>query len=169
MLHFCRQSSITLLSLTLWLAVAFVHPSSPQSHYQYCARGSNVDKKKTVGASTRNNMSKNGDRSGYDNLRDPLQNKGLALTDECRDLLHVRGLLPAGRVPIEVQMETALKQIRERPTPFDKFLYLDSIRDVNAQLFYALLVSHTDELLPIVYTPVVGQFCQSFSHVFQPR
>lgn len=66
-------------------------------------------------------------------------------------------------------METALKQIRERPTPIDKYLYLEGIRDVNAQLFYALMIRHTDELLPLVYTPTVGQACLSFSHIFTPR
>lgn len=66
-------------------------------------------------------------------------------------------------------METALKQIRERSTPLDQYLYLENIRDVNAQLFYALMIRHTDELLPLVYTPTVGQACLSFSHIFTPR
>lgn len=138
--------------------------------------------------------------SGYDALRNPFVNKGLALSEAERDKLGVRGLLPAGQVFLEVQVETALKQIRERPTPMDKYLYLDSLRvrfksshgwidpsstgrltctrtyintliiqDANAQLFFALLVKHTDELLPIVYTPTVGQACLSFSHIFTPR
>lgn len=51
----------------------------------------------------------------------------------------------------------------------DKYLYLEGIRDVNARLFYALMIRHTDELLPIVYTPTVGQACLSFSHIFMPR
>ena len=51
----------------------------------------------------------------------------------------------------------------------DKYLYLEGIRDVNARLFYALMIRHTEELLPIVYTPTVGQACLSFSHIFTPR
>lgn len=59
-------------------------------------------------------------------------------------------------------------QLRERALPLDKFLFLEGIRDSNAQLYYALLVTFTDELLPIVYTPVVGEFCQKYHKVFRP-
>ena len=51
----------------------------------------------------------------------------------------------------------------------DSIPNLVKTQDSNAQLFFALLTRHTDELMPIVYTPTVGQACLSFSHVFQPR
>ena len=71
--------------------------------------------------------------------------------------------------PLDVQIATALKQVRSRGRAIDRFMYLESLRDSNVQLYYALLVNHTDELLPIVYTPTVGEACLKFSHLFTPR
>eukprot|EP00624_Nannochloropsis_granulata_P000703 evm.model.NODE_12792_length_12315_cov_31.308405.3 len=73
-------------------------------------------------------------KSGWDICRDPFRNKGLATTPSEREKQQTRGLLPAGVVPLEVQMETALEQVRARPTSIDKFIYLDNLRDANVQV-----------------------------------
>jgi len=73
-------------------------------------------------------------KSGWDICRNPFQNKGLATTPSEREKHQTHGLLPAGVVPLEVQMATALEQIRARPTSIDKFIYLDNLRDANVQV-----------------------------------
>lgn len=73
-------------------------------------------------------------KSGWDLARDPFINKGLATSPAEREKQQTRGLLPAGVVPLEVQMATALEQVRARPTSIDKFIYLDNLRDANVQV-----------------------------------
>lgn len=80
-------------------------------------------------------MSSNGgNESGWDTLRNPFRNKGLITSPAEREKQQTRGLLPAGVVPFDVQMATALEQIRARPTCIDKFIYLDNLRDANVQV-----------------------------------
>lgn len=85
----------------------------------------------SIGAS---NGGGNSAKSGWDTCRDPFRNKGLATTPAEREKQRTRGLLPAGVVSLEVQIVTALAQVRARPTPIDKFLYLDNLRDANVQV-----------------------------------
>ena len=73
-------------------------------------------------------------KSGWDTLRDPFRNKGLTTRPAEREKQQTRGLLPAGVVPFDVQMATALEQVRARPTCIDKFIYLDNLRDANVQV-----------------------------------
>ena len=73
-------------------------------------------------------------KSGWDTLRDPFRNKGLTTSPAEREKQQTRGLLPAGVVPFDVQMATALEQVRARPTCIDKFIYLDNLRDANVQV-----------------------------------
>lgn len=73
-------------------------------------------------------------KSGWDTLRDPFRNKGLTTSLAEREKQQTRGLLPGGVVPFEVQMATALEQVRARPTCIDKFIYLDNLRDANVQV-----------------------------------
>lgn len=103
-------------------------------------------------------------------LRDPLLNKDLAFTQQERDQLTLHGFLPINQVSLEEQCERAYLQFSVKPTPIEKHIYLRNLQDTNEVLFYALITHHIEEMLPIVYTPVVGEGCIQFSHIYRhPR
>jgi malate dehydrogenase (oxaloacetate-decarboxylating)(NADP+) len=107
---------------------------------------------------------------GVDLLRHPLWNKGTAFTEKERDLLGLRGLLPAPVRTMEQQSLRVLANIRSKPNDLEKYLYLIGLQDRNETLFYRVLVDNLEELMPIVYTPTVGKGCQVFGRVFRrPR
>lgn len=71
---------------------------------------------------------------------------------------------------MEEQCHRSYKSFSIKPTPILKHIYLRSLQDTNETLFYALLQRHLQEMLPIIYTPVVGQACQRFSDLYRrPR
>jgi malate dehydrogenase (oxaloacetate-decarboxylating) len=110
------------------------------------------------------------DVSGPDLLRDPLLNKGTAFTDAERDELGLHGLLPPHVGSLEGQIDRRLKALRALPTAHEKYVFLRGLQDLNETLFYALLGANLEELLPIVYTPTVGEGCERFSEVWtKPR
>ena len=110
------------------------------------------------------------DRSGYHLLNTPLLNKGTAFTDEERDAFDLHGLLPPMVSTLDEQAARRLQAMRQLPNDFERYVFLRGLQDTNEVLFYALLVRHLEELLPIVYTPTVGLGCQHFSQAFRkPR
>ena len=109
-------------------------------------------------------------RTGLDLLRDPLLNKGTAFTYPERDALGLRGLLPPAVISPEQQLARVLDSLRAQPTDLDKFINLNALHDRNETLFFRLVLSHPDEILPLIYTPTVGLACQRYAHIFQrPR
>jgi hypothetical protein len=70
---------------------------------------------------------------------------------------HTAGLIPAGQLSIEVETERAMQELRRKGRPIEKYIFMQTMQDTNETLYYRMLVEHTAELLPIVYTPVVGQ------------
>jgi malate dehydrogenase (oxaloacetate-decarboxylating) len=100
---------------------------------------------------------------GPELLRDPLLNKGTAFSDEERDAFGLHGLLPPHVGTLEGQLDRRLKGFRAERTPFERYVFLRGLQDNNETLFYALLGAHLEELLPIVYTPTVGEACERFS------
>jgi malate dehydrogenase (oxaloacetate-decarboxylating) len=110
------------------------------------------------------------DREGIALLTDPLLNKGTAFTEEERSDFHLHGLLPPHISTLEEQVDRMLQAVRKFETNLERYLFLRELQDSNETLFYALLTQHLAELLPIVYTPTVGDGCQEFSHYWQyPR
>ncbi|MBX3192588.1 MAG: NAD-dependent malic enzyme [Labilithrix sp.] len=110
------------------------------------------------------------DVKGPELLRDPLLNKGTAFSDQERDAFGLHGLLPPHLGTLEAQIDRRLKAFRAFATPFEKYVFLRGLQDHNETLFYALLGAHLEEMLPVVYTPTVGEGCERFSDVWNtPR
>jgi malate dehydrogenase (oxaloacetate-decarboxylating) len=108
--------------------------------------------------------------SGYDLLNSPRWNKGTAFSDEERDIFDLHGLLPPHVGSLEEQIDRRFNALNDLRTPFQKYSLLRDLQDTNETLFYALLIRHVEQLLPLVYTPTVGEGCQRFSEVWRkPR
>jgi malate dehydrogenase (oxaloacetate-decarboxylating) len=103
-------------------------------------------------------------------LASPLLNRGTAFTPEEREALGLIGLLPSGVSTMEAQLRRTYAQFGRQADDLGKNVYLANLRDRNEVLFYRLLSEHLEEMLPIVYTPTVGQAIERFSHEFRrPR
>ena len=100
-------------------------------------------------------------------LRLAMTNKGTAFTPDERVALGLDGLLPPQVNSIEQQLERVFAGFRREPTPLHKYQYLRALQERNEILFYALLERHLSEMLPIVYTPTVGEAVQQFNFLYQ--
>mgnify|MGYP001816840706 CR=1 FL=1 len=100
-------------------------------------------------------------------LRYPLYNKGTGFTEEERERFHLQGLLPAQVNDIDTQAARVFKSIMYNPDPVGRHIDLASLQDRNEHLYYRVLASNLEALMPIVYTPTVGQASQYFSRVFR--
>jgi malate dehydrogenase (oxaloacetate-decarboxylating) len=107
---------------------------------------------------------------GHALLETPSLNKGTAFTHEERQALGLDGLLPPVVETIEEQSVRAYKAYLRKHDDLERHIYLRQLQDTNEVLFYRLLLDHIEEMLPIVYTPVVAEACQEFSHIYRrPR
>ncbi|CNB69984.1 NAD-dependent malic enzyme [Yersinia ruckeri] len=100
-------------------------------------------------------------------LEFPLLNKGSAFTDDERSHFNLHGLLPEAVETIEEQAERAYRQYQDFKNDDDKHIYLRNIQDTNETLFYRLLEGHLSEMMPIIYTPTVGEACEHFSDIYR--
>ena len=108
--------------------------------------------------------------SGYDLINSPRLNKGTAFSDHERDVFDLHGLLPPHVGTLDEQLERRTEALADESTPFTKYSLLRDLQDTNETLFYALLVRNIEEMLPLVYTPTVGEGCQRFSQIWRkPR
>ncbi|KAJ6673589.1 MALIC ENZYME [Salix viminalis] len=105
--------------------------------------------------------------SGYTLLRDPQHNKGLAFTEKERDAHYLRGLLPPAIISQQLQEKKLLKTIRQYQLPLQKYSAMMELEERNERLFYKLLIDNVEELLPVVYTPTVGEACQKYGSIFK--
>ena len=60
-----------------------------------------------------------------------------------------------------------LENVRRKPSPLEKYIDLNALHDRNETLFFRLVVAHPDEMMPIIYTPTVGQACLEYSHLYR--
>ena len=100
-------------------------------------------------------------------LEMPLLNKGSAFSPQERIDFNLVGLLPHDVETIEEQTERAYRQYRQCQSDLDRHIYLRAIQDDNETLFFRLLESHLEEMLPIIYTPTVGEACEEFSNIYR--
>ena len=100
-------------------------------------------------------------------LDSPLLNKGSGFTENEREIFNLRGLLPAAVETIEEQSLRAYQQFLDIKSDIARHIYLRNIQDTNETLFYHLVSKHLVEMMPIIYTPVVGHACEHFSDIYR--
>jgi len=100
-------------------------------------------------------------------LRDPLLNKGTAFTEPERVALGLKGLLPPHVFTLEEQVGRVLENYGRKESDLERYIYLVSLQDRNETLFYRVLTEYLEAMMPIVYTPTVGQACQQFGHLLR--
>ncbi|CAL1359766.1 unnamed protein product [Linum trigynum] len=105
--------------------------------------------------------------SGYSLLRDPRHNKGLAFTEKERDAHYLSGLLPPVVLSQQLQEKKLMNSIRQYQLPIQKYMAMMELEERNERLFYKLLIDNVEELLPVVYTPTVGEACQKYGSIFR--
>jgi len=107
---------------------------------------------------------------GTELLCHPRWNKGTAFTEAERDHLGLRGLLPPRVFSPQEQERRVLEAFHAAARPIDKYIYLAALQDRNETLFYRTVVDHLALMMPIIYTPTVGEACRSFGHIYRrPR
>lgn len=103
-------------------------------------------------------------------LRDPLLNKDTAFNDKEREAFHLYGLLPSNIETIEEQLLRCHDAYSAKKTPIEQHIYLRALQDRNEILFYRFVLEYLVDVMPVIYTPVVGQACELFHHIYrQPR
>ncbi len=103
-------------------------------------------------------------------LSNSLLNKGTAFTEAERDALGLRGLLPPKVFTIEEQLQRAYGNFTRKAEPLEKYIFLTTLQHRNETLFYRLVQDHAEEMIPIIYTPTVGQACLEYGAIFRrPR
>ena len=100
-------------------------------------------------------------------LNDPVHTKSTAFTREERDQYGLRGLLPYDVADINKQKERVLGSMRCKTSDIEKYIFLNSLLERNQRLFYRMMIDHIEEILPLVYTPTVGEACKEFAHIFR--
>ncbi|MDR0533791.1 MAG: NAD-dependent malic enzyme [Verrucomicrobiales bacterium] len=108
--------------------------------------------------------------TGASLLNSPLLNKLTAFSERERDILRLRGLLPPRIFNMQEQAERSLIQFRRKNSALEKYIFLTTLQNRNETLFYRLLLNHIEEMMPIIYTPTVGEACLEYGSIFrQPR
>jgi len=103
-------------------------------------------------------------------LENPLLNKGSAFSEEERREFGLLGLVPPHVSSTEEQLARTYESYKRKSTDLERYIYLVSLQDRNETLFYRLLQEHITEMMPVIYTPVVGEGCKQYSHIYRrPR
>lgn len=112
-------------------------------------------------------MNDKSELTGVNLLQSAAFNKSTAFTDEERDRLKLRGLLPATVGSMRTQLERVLANLRRKENNIEKYIFLSSLQDRNERLFYQLIIENFTEIMPLIYTPTVGQACKEFANIFR--
>ncbi len=103
-------------------------------------------------------------------LADPLLNKGTAFTERERDALGLRPLLPPRVFTMEEQVQRTLGAVHRKQDNIEKYIYLTNLQNRNEVLFYRLVIDYIEEMVPLIYTPTVGEACLQYGSIYRrPR
>ncbi|MBN1887986.1 MAG: NAD-dependent malic enzyme, partial [Thermoflexales bacterium] len=107
---------------------------------------------------------------GIDLLHNPALNKGTAFSQAERDALGLQGLLPPHVHTQDEQVARVLENFNRKPNTLEKYIHMLALQDRNETLFYRVVLDYIQDMMPIIYTPTVGQGCQEYGHIFRrPR
>jgi malate dehydrogenase (oxaloacetate-decarboxylating)(NADP+) len=104
-------------------------------------------------------------KTGFQVLHDKKIYKSIAFTRAERKKYHLEGLLPYSAVTEKQLVERIMESLRRIPNDIDKYMQLSSLQERNENLFYSTLINNLEEILPLIYTPTVGEACKEFSHI----
>lgn len=117
-----------------------------------------------------NENTQSGELLGYDAINNGATNKSTAFTLEERQALGLRGLLPYNVCDQESQITRALENMRRKTYDIEKYIFLSALQGRNQRLYYRTVIDNIEEIMPLIYTPTVGQACKEFAHIFrQPK
>src|SRR6188768_2660277 len=104
-------------------------------------------------------------KRGFDVLRDKTLNRSITFSPKDRDRLGLSGLLPYSVATPRQMVHRVITNLERLPRDIDRYMLLSSLQERNEQLFYQTLIAHIERLLPLIYTPTVGEACREFSHI----
>ncbi len=106
-------------------------------------------------------------KKGIDALRDASIDRSVEFTRGERNALGLEGLLPHVVATRQQQMQRVMEGLRRKESDLERYILLNSLQDRNEQLFYSVVIEHLEEIMPLIYTPTVGQACIEFSRIFR--
>ncbi|HEX5132692.1 MAG TPA: NAD-dependent malic enzyme [Candidatus Krumholzibacteria bacterium] len=104
-------------------------------------------------------------KKGFDIIRDKERYRSIAFTREEREELGLTGLLPYAVASQEDLVQRVMDALRQLPRDIDRYMALSSLQERNEHLFYRVAIDHIEEIMPLIYTPTVGEACRAFSHI----
>ncbi len=107
------------------------------------------------------------DKYCHDLIHEPLLNKGTAFTRKEREIFGLEGRLPPHVSTLAEQLKRSKGNYDAKPNRIEKYIFLRALQDRNEVLFYALLRKHLSEMLPIIYTPTVGEAVEKHGHIYR--
>ena len=107
---------------------------------------------------------------GFDVLQNPRLNKSTAFTAEEIENYKLRGLIPPAICSQEAQIQRVMENLHRKNSDIERYIFLQALLARNERLFYRTVVDHIEEIMPLIYTPTVGQACKEYAHIFrQPK
>lgn len=107
------------------------------------------------------------EKRNFSVLQDGVLNKSLAFSRAERAALGLQGLLPYSVSSQEMQMTRLMENLRRKESDIERYVLLSSLQDRNERLFYRTVIDHIEQIMPLIYTPTVGQACKEFSQIFR--
>ena len=104
-------------------------------------------------------------KRGFDVLRDKSLNRSVIFNRRERDRLGLRGLLPHRVASPRQMVDRVMANLDRLPRDIDRYLMLSGLQERNERLFYQTVIEHIDRIMPLIYTPTVGEACKEFSHI----
>src|SRR3954469_657251 len=104
-------------------------------------------------------------KRGADLLRDKTLNRSFTFRRRDRDRFGLTGLIPYCQATPRQMVHRVMENLGRLPRDIDRYILLSALQERNERLFYQTVIAHIDRILPIIYTPTVGEACREFSHI----